>query len=474
MVSREKGVIIFNKRRSMQLKTKKYLPPYHLAGIGGAGMRGLAWILKDKGEDVQGSDTGQSIYLKALQGEGIKIFSQHRRENLNNVRTLIYSSAIEESNPERKEARERGLPQVSRGEFLAQLGKTKKEIVIAGTHGKTTTTALLSFLFRESGISSSYFIGGEIRGEEKNASWDGKELFITESDESDGSFLYLSPFISIITNIDNDHLNFYKNMQTLIHAFKKFREKTSPEGCSLFCLHHPYVKEMLPQNLTPSFITYGIDKGVLQAEALQEEKEGTSFRIKMGSHTIKKFFLPLHGRYNVLNALPSIYLGLKFGIPEKTIREIISAFPGVKRRMEFKGKIRDISIYDDYAHHPTEISETLKALRKRFPGQIRAVFQPHRYSRTISLSEDLAQSLSLADEVVLLPIYAAGENPVPGVDTDIIREILQHKGTPVYYYKSQEEVISYLNQSMKSEETIVTLGAGDISQIGEKLLSLTR
>ncbi|NOZ64226.1 MAG: UDP-N-acetylmuramate--L-alanine ligase [Caldiserica bacterium] len=457
----------------MQLKTENYLPPYHLVGIGGAGMRGLAWILRDKGKDVQGSDTGKSVYLKALQEKGIKIFSHHRAENLTSARTLIYSSAIEENNPERREAQKRGIPQVSRGEFLAQLGKSKKEIVIAGTHGKTTTTALLSFLFREAGISSSYFIGGEITGEEKNASWDRKELFIAESDESDGSFLYLTPFISIITNIDNDHLNFYKNMETLIHAFRKFTEKTSPEGCILFCLHHPYVKEILPPKPTPSFITYGIEEGILQAKSLQEEKGGTSFQIKMGNHTIKKFFLPLYGSYNVLNALPSIYLGLKFGIPEKTLREIISSFPGVKRRMEFKGKTRNVSIYDDYAHHPTEIAETLKALRKRFPGQIRVVFQPHRYSRTISLSENLAKSLSLADEVVLLPIYAAGENPLPGVDTDIIRKILQHQGAPVRYYKTQEEVVNYLSQSMKNEETIVTLGAGDIFQIGEKLLLLT-
>jgi len=453
---------------------KKYPPPYHLVGIGGAGMRGLAWILKDKGEKVQGSDIGKSISLEILQKNGIKIFSQHRASNLNGAGTLIYSSAIEESNPEREEARKRGLPQVSRGEFLAHLGKGKKEIVVAGTHGKTTTTALLSFLFRESGISPSYLIGGEILGEEKNALWCEGELFITESDESDGSFLYLDPFISIITNVDNDHLEFYRDMPTLIRFFKKFIKKTSREGCILFCLHHPWVKELLRNKDTSDFITYGIGDGILQAEVIQEEEKGTFFQIKMHHYTIRKLFLPLYGKYNILNVLPSIYLGLKFGIPEKTIRALLSIFPGVKRRLEFKGKFQNVAIYDDYAHHPTEIEVTLKTLRKRYSCPLRVVFQPHRYSRTVNLSKNLGKSLSLADEVILIPIYAAGEKPLPGVNTSTIQNILNQKGIPVNYFRSKEETVEYLIKSMKENEIIITMGAGDVFQIGEKLLKTAK
>jgi len=444
----------------------------HLVGIGGAGMRSLALLLHQKGYQVQGSDLLSSPTLEKLQSLGIKTYTGHSKEIISNdVREVVYSSAINAHNPEIVEAKRRKIPLFSRGEKLSLLVKEKKEIIIAGTHGKTTTSAILAFLLKKLKLSHSYYLGGEIDSLGFSAEWGEGEYIVCESDESDKSFLLLHPFISILTNIDNDHLDRYEKIENLWQDFYTFASKTASGGLIMGNIHCPGVKKLL-SSLSKSYpvLTYGGKEAELRVEQVKFYPFSTHFTLSLNHKKIGRVDLPLPGYHNVLNALPGIYLSHFLGADWREIFQKIQDFSGVKRRYEVKGKSGKILIIDDYAHHPSEIQVTIRTARL-LKKKLIVVFQPHRFSRTKLLAKEMAYSLLGADEVILLPIYSAGEKPLPGVSSQQIYQILLKQGKKCHLMETQEEVLTYLKSISDSPAVVITMGAGDVYQIGERLVS---
>ncbi len=446
----------------MEISEKVFLkPPFHLIGIGGVGMSGLAWLLHDLGYPVQGSDMVWNGKLEKLREKGVRVFLGHRTENIGVARTIIHSSAISPDNPELRYAKKKGLPIYSRGKFLALLVREKKTLVVAGTHGKTTTTSLIAFLLRGLGISDSYMIGGEIKGWERNAHWGKGEIMVLESDESDGSFLNLDPHIGIITSLDDDHISFYGDLSGIERAFQLFVEKINHSG-KVF-LH----SSLQDKFSLPEVLTYGLEEGYISASGVRKGEKGNFFELKVGDRKVGEFFLPLPGEYNVENSLPALYLSLSMGGDIKEIKEVLATFPGVKRRVEFRGEIGGVKIFDDYAHHPTEIKKVIKIFP---PEKLRVVFQPHRYSRFSRLLKDFAEALSPAREILLLPIYSASEPPLPGISSADLLSLLERKKRRVLLKESLEAVVEYLYHTLHPGDIILILGAGDVTRVGELLL----
>ncbi|HEX68342.1 MAG TPA: UDP-N-acetylmuramate--L-alanine ligase [bacterium] len=446
-------------------KPAELISPVHLVGIGGVGMSGLAWLLKDLGYAVQGSDKEESIYTRKLKKVGFKIFIGHHKKHVEGAKSVVYSQAIKEDNPEIKRAKELSLPIFHRGWILAHLAKKKKSIVVAGSHGKTTTTAILSYLLHHLGVSSSYYIGGTIKGWERNACWDINKIMVLESDESDASFLYFRPWISIVTSLDDDHLPFYGGMDKLKFAFEEFLRNTSSEGMVIM-----ETRTTPKISIPPStkVVTYGIGDGEVMATSLKNVQGGVSFVLKINNQNTGRWFLPLPGEHNVENSLPGIYLALYFGGEISQVRKILSKFPGVKRRIEKVGDIKGATIYDDYAHHPTEIKRILGVFSSH---RVRVVFQPHRYSRFSYLKKEFANALTGVKEVVLLPVFSAGEKPIPGADSYSLLSLLKSLGVKCCYCQNIQQAIEYLQSSLTNGEIILTLGAGDVWKVGKLLVS---
>ncbi len=427
----------------------------HFLGIGGIGMSALAHILLEKGVTVSGSDLKNISHLEKL---GVA-----RTDTLPQEGPIVYSTAIKEDHPQFVEAKKAGLPLLHRSELLAKLLEEKKGLLVAGTHGKTSTSALLSWILYHAGLNPSYAVGGILKNLDKNGGYGEGNYFALEADESDGSFLRYDGEGAIITNIEKEHLDYWKTEKDLVEGFKKMAARIQNKKLLFWCADDPLLSQL---NLPGT--SYG-RKGELKLLSCEQKGAQTTFSARFEGKTYT-VTLPLMGEMLALNALAVLGMALKLGISEDKIQAAFASYQGVKRRQEKIGEINRIAIYDDYAHHPTEIFHTLKSLKKGFgTRRLIALFQPHRYSRTRDLLSEFKTAFEKTDATIITTLYAAGEVPLPGISGKRLAKEVDHA-----LYISQEKLLSYLPKMLIPGDVLVTLGAGDITALGPKLLEALR
>lgn len=454
-------------------KLKKF-KKIHFIGIGGAGMSAIAHVLIKMGYKVAGSDIKESRYTKDLQKNGATIYLGHQKENINDSDIVVYSSAVPKNNVEVEEAKKRKIPLIPRAKMLSMLGENKKTISVAGTHGKTTTTSMISFLFKEAKLEPTFVIGGELNDIGSNAGFGSGEYFIAEADESDGSFLFLKSYISVVTNIEADHLEFYKTIDNLKNYFFKFLNNTSLNGFRILCGDNMQISELIKEKNIKEFYTYGLkEENDIRAENIRFNSEGSTFEVYYKGKYFGKGSLKLPGVHNVVNVLCAVLTGIIAGIKDDDIFEILSSFKGVKRRFELRGCFNGISFVDDYAHHPTEVGATLQAANHGEWGRIVCIFQPHRFSRTKFLGSVFGKSFGYADLLIVTDVYGAGEEPIPGVTgKNILDAVLKENPyKKVVYLPRLDEISNYLIPQLKDGDLVLTMGAGDITMLSNDLLS---
>lgn len=444
----------------------------HFIGIGGTGMSGLALLAHEWGYVVSGSDLVENEATRRLRARGVQVYIGHNREHIAGAEAVVVSSAIPPFNEELVTAQSLGIPIMHRGDVLAFLFNPRKGIAIAGTHGKTTTTSMISLLLEVAGWSPTVLIGGELEDIGGNAKTGKGEFFVTETDESDGSFLKLRPFCAVVTNIDDDHLEFYGSMEAEKEAFALFLRNVQGDGFQVVCGDHPNVQDIVRRHVFPRLVTYGVENENTEysAKILVRGEEGSSFEVSHRGKVVATFSVRVPGDHNVSNALACVAVGMELGIPLEKIAEALMLFRGVKRRFEKIGRVSGALVVDDYAHHPTEMRVVLKTARRQTRGKIVVVFQPHRYTRTRRLYQDMAHALLLADYVVLLPIYSAGEEVISGVSTELIYRELSRTGfCNVTYAATFEEAAKKCLEVLEEGDMLVTMGAGDVWKVGALL-----
>jgi UDP-N-acetylmuramate--alanine ligase len=444
---------------------------YHLVGIGGIGMSGIAQLLLGRGIKVSGSDLKESKIIRKLKAKGAQIFLGHDPQNIKGADLIIYSSAIKEDNPEIQEAKSDGIALMKRAEALALLMQDKVVITVCGSHGKTTTASMAAYLLWEAGFSPTIAVGGILRNIDTNAYLGKGDFFVAEADESDGTFLCYQPKYSILTNIDYEHLDYYKEMQNQIDAFKKFLKQTKDDGCVFACYDDINLKDIL-KDYKNKYIFFGLDAAAdiypknIKINGLAAEFDGF-FKDKF----IDRFYLALGGKHNISNALSVIALGYELKIDLEIIKKTLANYKGAHRRQEIKFNNQDYMVIDDYAHHPTEIKATLAAIRNLKFNRLIAVFQPHRYTRTKLLLDEFGKSFDLADYIIITDIYSANEPPIEGISGksiyDKIRRRLPDK--PLHFL-GKEEIVEHVLKIIKPKDLVITLGAGDITKISDELV----
>jgi len=443
---------------------------YHFIGIGGIGMSGIARLLLHGGSKVSGSDLKENRITRELKGLGAIISIGHREENLEGADAVVFSSAIQNDNPEVRGAKDRGILLLKRAQALAELMKGKDVIAVGGSHGKTTTTSLASFLLAKAGFSPTAVVGGVLRSLNTNACLGEGDFFIAEADESDGSFLYYQPKYSIITNIDREHLDFYNDFEGVRSAFKDFIGRTAKDGCVFCCGDDPHLFNLLA-DYKGRRVTFGLNKTCdLNAAGIRMEGLTSEFDCFRRSTFIERFYLAMGGEHNISNALSVIALGLELGIDVRIIKKVLRDTKGARRRQEVKFKDSRFLLIDDYAHHPTEIKATLATVKNFSPRRLVVVFQPHRYSRTKFLIEEFSRSFDHADHLVLTDIYPAAENPLPGINKELLCGKIKaaSSGKPVDCV-AKEDLVRHVLKIAKEGDLIITLGAGDITKISDTL-----
>jgi UDP-N-acetylmuramate--alanine ligase len=448
----------------------------HFIGIGGIGMSGIAKVLMNLGYQVSGSDLSNSPTVEKLQKNGAEIFIGHKTENVKDVQIVVYSSAIDESNPEIIEARNQKVPLIKRAEMLAELMRLKYGIAIAGSHGKTTTTSLLATILNKLEFKPTYIIGGLVKNLEDNAQIGDGELLVAEADESDGSFLLLNPIMSVITNIDNDHLDYYKTIENLQDAFVEFSNKVPFYGSVSLNAHDEFSIKLIKSLKKPHCI-YGIEGKKsftnsidYKAFNIKETVEGAKFDVSFKDEK-ESFHIKLNGEHNILNALGAITIAHKIGASLKDISVAIIEFEGVSRRQEILYTNKNLIIMDDYAHHPTEITATIETVKRKYPNKKLVVcFEPHRYSRTQSFWKEFVESFSKVDEVHISPIYAASEEGLEYIDSEVMVKNISENNVKAYYIENLEKMSDIFQGSLSSETVILTLGAGPISRIARRII----
>ena len=444
----------------------------HFIGIGGIGMSGIAEVLHTLGYTVQGSDMVANANVERLQKMGIKIFVGHQAENLGDSQVVVISTAVKADNPEVVAARLKLIPVVRRAEMLGELMRLKWSIAVGGTHGKTTTTSIVAAMLDAAGLDPTVINGGIINAWGTNARLGNGDWMVAEADESDGTFLKLPAAIAVVTNIDPEHLDHYGTFDNLRAAFDAFVENIPFYGFAALCLDHAEVQAMIPRVSDRRLITYGLSpQADVRAVDLQSEPDGTRFNIvlmdrKSGEkRSVDEIFLPMVGRHNVQNALAAVAIAYEMGIEDDVIRRALANFEGVKRRFTKTGEVDGITIIDDYGHHPVEISAVLDAARQATSGQVIAVVQPHRYSRLQDLFEDFCTCFNDADAVIVADVYAAGEEPIDGINRDTYVDGLRHHGhRKVEPLESPDDLAAVVNKNARSGDLVVCLGAGNISQ----------
>ncbi len=459
----------------------------HFVGIGGIGMSGIAEVMKNLGYSVQGSDVAEGYVVQGLRDKGIPVAIGHRADNLGDAAVVVTSTAIVRSNPEVEAALEARIPVVRRAEMLAELMRLKSTVAVAGTHGKTTTTSMVAALLDAGGVDPTVINGGIINSYGSNARLGASDWMVVEADESDGSFLRLDGTIAVVTNIDPEHLDHYGSFDAVKDAFVQFVENVPFYGAALLCLDHPEVQGILPRLRDRRVVTYGFSaqadvRGVNVVPIPGGNRFECIVRARDGAtRSIEGIEMPMPGRHNVQNALAAIGVALELGIDDATIQKGFSAFGGVKRRFTKVGEVAVdggvATIIDDYGHHPVEIRAVLSAAREGARGRVIAVVQPHRFSRLGNLMEEFQTAFNEADRVLVTPVYAAGEDPVPGVDADALVEGLKRRGHRFAATVADADALAAeLAATVQADDMIVCLGAGDITKwaaglaqaIGEK------
>ena len=447
----------------------------HFVGIGGIGMSGIAEILLNLGYAVSGSDLALSNVTRRLQQQGATVYQGHAAAHVQGADVVVISSAVQSDNIEVLTARAQHIPVIPRAEMLAELMRMKYGVAIAGTHGKTTTTSLVATVLAYGGLDPTVLIGGRLNSLGSNAKLGQGEYLVAEADESDGSFLLLSPTISVVTTVDAEHLDFYGDLAAVQRAFVQFINKVPFYGCSIICLDQPHIRSLVPQ-IRRRYITYGLTtQADYMARDLRLAGLRSHFEVFRIGERLGQFSLNLPGTHNVANALAAIAVGVELDIPIAAIAQALEEFSGVHRRFDRRGVRDGITVVDDYGHHPEEIRQTLRAAKAVWPeARLVVVFQPHRYTRTHLLQQEFCTAFHDADALVLLDIYAAGETPLPGVTTGLLYEDLISQGQrEVYYVRERAEVVPFLRRYLCANDILLTLGAGDVWQVGEAFLHAT-
>lgn len=451
------------------------LKKVHFVGIGGIGMSGIAEVLMSLGIEVQGSDMGQNENTQRLESLGAKIYHQHEASQIDQADILVVSSAIKADNPELVEAEKQGIPVISRARMLAELMRLQQGIAIAGSHGKTTTTSLVAAILEHANLDPTVVIGGKVNHLGSNAKHGKGRFLVAEADESDGSFLLLLPNIAVVTNLDADHLDYWKGgLPELKEAFIKFLNTLPFFGLAVMCADAVSLQEILPQ-IKRRVVTYGIaNEADFQAKDISHERFHTEFRLFKNGEDLGPVRLRLLGEHNVLNALAAIAVGDELGISVDVMHEALESFAGVQRRFTQIGEKNGVLVIDDYGHHPAEIEMVLKAAKKTFPGhRIVVLFEPHRYTRTQDLMAEFATAFKDADYVMLSDIYAASEKPISGISSKSLVEAIQKAGhTQALYGGKLQDATVLIAKAAQPGDILITLGAGAITKSAPKILEL--
>jgi len=444
----------------------------HFVGIGGIGMSGIAKVLRNLGFKVTGSDIKPTEITEKLKEIGIDVFYDHKPENVKGASVVVYSSAVSENNPEILYAKSKGVPVIPRAEMLAELMRMKYSICVSGSHGKTTTSSIIGEILEGAGLDPTIVIGGIVKGADMGSKLGLGEYLVAEADESDRSFLFLFPTLAVITSIDEEHLDCYPDLLSIKKAFSDFASRVPFYGAVIGCIDDANVEEVL-SGCHRRVITYGIEKeALLKAWGINLNRDYSSFNVSWKDKTLGRVRLKLLGRHSILNSLAGIAVGIELGIDFSHIKASLERFEGVKRRLEIKGEKGGIVVVDDYGHHPTEIKTTLEALRLRFKeNRVITVFQPHRYTRTFYLFREFGSAFKDTDILIITDIYPAGEKPIKGVTAGLIVDSVKECNKPAEYIKGFEEIVEYLLRILRKGDVVLTLGAGNIWQIGEMLLS---
>ncbi len=445
----------------------------HFVGIGGIGMSGIAEVLLNLGYKISGSDLRASEMTERLERLGATISIGHRVENVSRADVVVYSSAVRSANPEIVSALEHQIPVITRAEMLAELMRMKYGIAVAGTHGKTTTTSMIAAILGYCGIDPTIVIGGRVNSIGSNARAGKGEYLVAEADESDGSFIKLSPTIAVVTGIDPEHMDHYCDMEEVKAAYLGFINKVPFYGCAVLCLDHPNIQSLLP-NISRRYMTYGLTvQSDITARGLSFDGMDSIFTVWFRDRKMGKVRIGMPGEHNVYNALAAITVALELDMDFESIIEGMRDFGGVQRRFQIKGIVNDIVVIDDYGHHPQEIKATLKAAKNGWGRRTVAVFQPHRYTRTRDLFSEFLSAFNDADELILTDLYPAGEEAIDGAASyDLYRAIKEHGHRNVAYYPNKDDIPGYLAGSLKSGDMVVTLGAGDVWQVSDNLLKM--
>jgi UDP-N-acetylmuramate--alanine ligase len=438
----------------------------HFIGVGGIGMSGLAEILRTLEFDVSGSDMKEGETTHRLARLGVRIDVGHRADNVRGADVVVYSSAIKPENPEIVEAQRSGIPVIPRAEMLAELMRVKYGVAIAGSHGKTTTTSLVATILGAAGFDPTVVVGGRMHVWGTNAKLGAGDMLVAEADESDGSFLRLTPTIAAVTNIDPEHLDFYGTHERVKAAFLEFVQKVPFYGLAVLCLDHPSVQELLPQ-VGRRHVTYGLSpQADYSARAVGFHKLRTSFVAYKHGQPLGEFVVQMPGQHNVLNCLAAIAIADELEVPLDVMKDALAGFRGVARRFTIVAEVGGVSLIDDYGHHPAEVLATLAAARKAFDGRVIVAFQPHRHTRTHHLFDEFTRAFNEADRLVLLDIYAAGEAPIEGVSSErLARAIKNHGHHAVSYEPDRAKIARILADEARPGDCVIALGAGDVNRL---------
>ena len=450
----------------------------HFVGVGGIGMSGIAEVLLNMGFRVSGSDLRRSDVTARLESLGAKIYEGHAAEHVSGAHVVVRSTAVRGDNPEVLEARRRSIPVIPRAEMLGELMRLKPHTVaVAGSHGKTTTTSMVATVLANAGLDPTVVVGGVVGAMGSNARLGKSDLMVVEADESDRSFLMLSPTFAVVTNIDREHMDHYSDMDDVRKSFADFVNKVPFYGASVLCLDDPHVQAVIPE-VVRRRITYGLSAqaDIAAREVRYDKQFGSIYQARLMGEPVGEVSLRVPGLHNIYNSLAAIAIGLELEVPFETITKALSEFTGVNRRFQFKGEAGGVIVVDDYGHHPTEIRATLVAAKLGSAGRRMVVlFQPHRYTRTQDLMDEFARSFNNADVLMVTDIYAASEDPIEGVSGESLVEAVTRFGhKDARHAGSVEEATRALLEEVRENDMVITLGAGNVYRAGEKLVELLK
>lgn len=456
-------------RGFMQRKIRRI----HFVGIGGIGMSGIAEVLLNLGYSISGSDIARSDTTQRLESLGINVLYGHEPSNLGDADVVVTSTAIQKGNQEVIEAGKRNIPVIPRAEMLAELLKMKFSVAVSGSHGKTTTTSMIATILADGGLDPTMVIGGKLAGVGSNAKLGEGEIIVAEADESDGSFLTLSPTMAVITNIDREHLDFYSGIEDIKEAFLKFANSVPFYGSTILCSDDPHVREILP-GVKRATITYGLsDNSDYRATDVSSSGLASHYKLYRRGDYMGDISIGAPGLFNVYNSLAAVAVALELDMDFPTIQRGVKTYTGVERRLEVKGVRGGVTVIDDYGHHPTEIRATLEAARKAWSGRMIVVFQPHRYTRTRELFDDFLDVFDAADYTILTDIYAASEKEIEGIHSAHLCDGIRGRGNDtVIHISSFEDIVDHLESFAEPGDFIITLGAGNVWKVGEAFLAI--